>query len=157
VFAIRVKESKDPKRRGEWVQYGGPNMEEKAQPLAAGEGKYVEPIPPSEGEISIRTQRNSKDEPYEVTGRFFKTTGEWDEVEFPLSMCKPQIMDTVGRAMFTKIFDEIGVFGAGSRRQAALKQDPVIVGRIINPTVPTFSPRRRLTFLLCWHVDTKAL
>lgn len=156
IFAIRTGKA-TPKWGREFVQFGGPNFEEKAQMLEAGEGRYVEPVPLTDATPGVRTDKRHDGSTYEVHGQRFEPT-EFDEVEFPLIMAKPHIMDVAGRAMALKIFDEIGIIGdTGRARSARRGQDPVIIGRIIDPTPPGYGRRKRITFLIAWHVDTKDL
>src|SRR5207247_1513516 len=44
---------------------------------------------------------------------------KWDDIDFPVTMAKPQIMQATSRAMALKIFDQIGVF------PETVKDDPV--------------------------------
>jgi hypothetical protein len=156
VFAIRTGKDQ-PKYGRQFVQFGGPDFEDKAQILPPGEGRYVEPIPLTTSDDATRTQTSPDGVKYPVTGRVF-TTHSFDEVEFPLIMAKPDIMDAVGKAMALKIFDEIGIIGdTGRARSARRGQDPVIVGHIIDPKKPGYGRHKRLAFLIAWHVDTKDL
>lgn len=66
-------------------------------------------------------------------------------------MAKPHIMCAVERAMALKIFDDIGILPDPSPK----KKDPIIVGRIYDN--PTTYHRVPLTFMISWHLDTRAL
>ena len=153
VFAIRTGKV-TPKYNREFVHYGGPDFEDKAQLLPSGEGRYVEPVPLVTSFASSREATRHDGVKYIKEGRTF-TTHSFDEVDFPLVMAKPHIMDVAGKAMALKIFDEIGIIGdTGRMRSARRGQDPVIVGRIISPG---YGQHKRITFLIAWHVDTKDL
>lgn len=156
IFAIRTGKVR-PDYNREFVRFGGPNFEDKAQLLPSGEGRYVEPIPLTTSFSSSRQAKRHDGTTYPEEGKTF-TTHSFDEVDFPLVMAKPHIMDVAGKAMALKIFDEIGIIGDTGRMRAARRgQDPVIVGRIIDPKKPGYGQSKRLTFLIAWHVDTKDL
>jgi hypothetical protein len=85
--------------------------------------------------------------------------GEFEDVEFPLEIAKPELMRITSQAMALKFFDEIGVLRIRSDDAAApRKADPVILGRIIYPIKQGWaSERRRLTFYIGWYIDTATL
>lgn len=113
--------------------------------LPAGEGEYKNPQP-------IVTQS----QPFKVTGDniyeyVHAYPASWDEMEFPITMAKPEIMQATDRAMALKVFDEIGILPAETKAQARAKGDPIIVGRLHDPR------GRVVTFMLAWHLDTRQL
>jgi hypothetical protein len=59
-------------------------------------------------------------------------------------------MTAAGNAMTAKVFDEIGV-AVDSRYSGRRSGDPVLVGRIRNPSGPDVS------FYLGWYFDPSAL
>ena len=73
---------------------------------------------------------------------------EFQDVGFPFTMAKPQILDATGKAMARKIFDEVGIL---PRRRA--KGDPMVVGRIIYKG--SGYDEKSISFLITWFVDTK--
>lgn len=140
-FVVRTK-AKRGKRVFSSYRIGPGDTELKPLPLPAGEGEYKNPF------------QNVWTKEQEVNGQrkpLYYTDGEFESIEFPLNMARPHIMDAVERAMALKIFDDIGVLPDPSPK----KKDPIIVGRIFNQTHKY--NREPLTFMLCWHLDTRAL
>lgn len=75
---------------------------------------------------------------------------DFKQVEFPMTLVKPQIMDETGKAMALKIFDDFG-FAPGRHRRDG---DPMVVGRV---RFRTGSQERNVSFLIAWFIDTRAL
>lgn len=113
----------------------------------------VESLPPGEGryvdqEAYTRSfevpDKNYKGEPTTVT--HYQTT-EFDEVDFPVALTKPVVLERVAQAMALKVFDSIG------RVQNSGGRDPIYVGQLIDPR----GRGRVATFFLAWWVDTRTL
>lgn len=145
VFAVRTDQESP---RGVYVSsydYGlNPNLgylEQKPKPIAEGEGEYRNPFP--------AVWRNTFKEG-ETTKRQYHAT-DWKEMEFPMNMAKPNIMEATDRAMMKKIFDEFGVLPGATK-----KVDPIIVGRIKVPCAGAYT-ERVVTFLIAWHLNTKTI
>jgi len=114
-----------------------------SQPLPEGEGEYVSPAPtiverplPDRGDGLRRVESKATD---------------FQEVDFPFKVVKPQILKGMEVALKRKLFDEIGIL-PGPRRRGG---DPVLVGRIKRREGPYHEPV--LTFLIAWWIDTRAL
>jgi len=114
-----------------------------AQQLSAGEGQYKDPNPAAYVWESGKTQQG--------TSIWHSGNLEWDQMEFPLSMSKPVIMEATSRAMALKIFDEFGILEQGRTG------DPLIVGRMIDPRSTSKLWPRHLTFIVAWHLNTKTI
>lgn len=72
------------------------------------------------------------------------------DVEYPLDVAQPVIMEKVGNTMERRIFDEIGVCrDAGSRAGG----DPFVIGRISDPR----PSRVGLSFFIAWNLDVSRL
>lgn len=146
VFAIRTNRDK-PLRKlyvGTW-EHGG-NHSQCAQLLPAGEGDYKDPTP------FVQTL---KDHDKDSSGKITKTThtvwaSGFDEVDFPINMAKPNIMEATSRAMALKVFDELGVLP-----DPHPKKDPLIVGRIIDPRRAAGFRRKAISFIIAWHLNTR--
>lgn len=139
LFAIRT-DKKKPKAKYATYHYVDTH-EQDAKELPAGEGKYQNPFPVvRQNCISAATA--------EKRAQFGYWADRWDEFEFPLSMAKPKIMKATSRAMALKIFDEIGICPEDPKRQ-----DPMIIGKIFIP-MSTGYDRRRLSFIIAWHLNT---
>lgn len=109
--------------------------------LPKGEGEYVSPTPVTE----------QRDVPIE--GRTYprKDTRavDFQEVDFPFKVVKPQILQGLEHAMRLKLFDEIGVLPRAHRNA-----DPLLVGRIKRREGYN---ERAMTFLIAWWIDTRSL
>lgn len=87
-----------------------------------------------------------------------------EEIDFPMSICKPAIMNETARAMALKVFDEMAVVDdsvrnpgvSASASKAVRKGDPLVIGIIRNPDRKKYDDKR-VTFLIGWHVDTRTL
>lgn len=145
VFAIRTK-AKAPRGTEQKGFYN--RFIQGAQLLPRGDGRYVDPRPRVESE-----QRTSKDSAgKDVINTFQLPVDEFDQVDFPLVLARPEIMTSAGKAMALKLFDEIGVAsdsGLGRSRTG----DPILLGRLINPR----PARPSLTFFLGWYFDPSRL
>lgn len=146
VFAVRTDKEVP---RGVYVSsydYGwNPNLsslQQRPKQLATGEGEYQNPFPA----VIKETRKDDKD-----TTRHHYYANCWKEMEFPLNMAKPNIMEATDRAMMLKVFDEFGVLP-----NATKKVDPIIVGRIKVPSGASYSDRV-VSFLIAWHLSTATL
>jgi hypothetical protein len=108
--------------------------------LAIGEGEYRNPFP------LIETDTWTNGEGKKETSR---TATDWDELEFPVTMAKPLIMEATSRAMALQIFDEIGIF------PPTKKEDPVIIGRI--HLKKSRYNDRTISFMIAWHLNTNVI
>lgn len=145
MFAIRT-ENESPvyfsHRTPVWA--GDPLFEQEAEALPIGAGEYQNPLP-----VTWRSK------PFDVEGSTTKhvdvETVGWKELNFPITMAKPEIMRATDRAMALKIFDQFGILPAEARSQKRAKGDPVIVGQLLDPR------GRVVTFMIAWHLDTRTL
>jgi hypothetical protein len=134
VFAVRTEKDK-PKKYLTHNRWSDRNQSSADVKLGCGDYKNDRPL------VSSRYID-------EKTTQFWAS--KWDEqIEFPINMCKPVIMEATSRAMALKIFDEIGVFPSARK-----DDDPVIIGRI-NTKVGYFT--KRVSFMIVWHLNTNVL
>lgn len=147
IFAIRTKKE-GPNGGISFTRFE--RFEQKTDKSPVGQGDYVNPIPKTIYE-DTNTVKNPDGSTKQVTNYYPDTENGFDEIEFPMAMAKPHIMDLVDRAMALKIFDEIGILPE-SRRASG---DPVIAGVIKMPKAGY--SERTCTFLIAWHVDTRTL
>ena len=77
-------------------------------------------------------------------------TGYDYEPDIPLRGVKPVILDATQRAMALKIFDQIGVV-------KARKQDPIIVGQIVQPGGNGRYWKKTVSFFVAWWLDPETL
>lgn len=157
LFAVRVN-----KRKPDWKWRG--DLREAAtvrsDSPAAGDGRYIDEKMPvdswdqsSGGNGGLDTQRLFR--PLEFVG----------EIDFPMSICKPEIMNETSRAMALKVFDEFAVVDDAvqesgvNRVSGGIKVrsgDPLVIGIIRDPRRTKINDRR-LTFLIGWNIDTRTL
>lgn len=137
VFAIRTTRV-IPKSQSLQRWPNGVNDEESNHP-PAGEGEYVN------SEIPVDTVVGPDEKGQE---RNFYTAGDdYDDVAFPFTLVKPEIMEATSRAMALKVFDDIGCLPERRRKQ----RDPIIVGRITHKA-GTYQ-EQTFTFLIAWFMD----
>lgn len=147
VFAIRTERDKPLKKLyvGIWKQGG--NHTQKAQLLPTGEGDYKDPNPlVTTYEDREDDGKGGKKTTYQVEATNF------DQVDFPINMAKPEIMEATSRAMALKIFDELGVLP-----DPHPKKDPLIVGRILDPRPVGYGQRKFVSFIVAWHLNVRDL
>lgn len=135
MFAIRT-DRENPLQKFEWYYWGA--KEQSPKLLPAGEGEYKNPFP------LIERQESVKDKDGKIIEEGYSRAVDWDDLEFPITMIKPEIIQATNQAMALNIFDQFGVM------PATRNDDPVIVGQIING-------RKRVSFMIAWHLNTKDL
>jgi hypothetical protein len=136
MFAIRTKRGAPLTQFSE--SYWGDKKQNTGE-LQIGDGEYKNPFP-----IVERNRDKLPDSKEDVCS--YATS--WDEMEFPISMSKPQIMKATSRAMALKIFDEIGVFPKYKN------EDPVIIGTIVQKNGYT---TKKVSFMIAWHLNTNTI
>lgn len=141
IFAIRT-DRKYPKRVVSFKHWE--NFRQEAQELPVGEGEYKNPDPV----IYERSIPGEKDGKPVIMKEYYPEA--FEEIDFPINMAKPHIMEATSYAMGLKIFDEIGILPSPKR-----KVDPVICGKIKLKTGPYRD--RHVTFVIGWHIDTRTL
>lgn len=139
IFAIRT-ERKNPLQMlscSHWDQ-----RIQSAAELPIAEGEYKNPRP-------IIFQQHNKDENGKIVDTDYWAE-DWQDIEFPISMAKPEIMELTSRAMALEIFDQIGILPAVHKND-----DPVILGQIIRKD----SSRnvKIVSFMIAWHLNTNML
>lgn len=143
LFAVRTKSKKPAPMAKVGLTYV-PNLSQEAQVLPQGQGEYQNPVPVIR-QSPARTENNRTVHDYWAT--------EWDEMEFPANMAKLHIMEATTKAMQEKIFDEMGMLPADHKRHP----DPILVGHIVDPRPVGYGPRKHVTFMVAWHIDTSTL
>lgn len=120
--------------------------EQEAESLPAGEGEYKNPFPM----VYQRTIQAATQTTHAIIQYFAEA---WRDLEFPISMAKPRIIEAVERAMALKIFDDFGILPADSRP----KGDPLIIARLKDPRQSGYSNPRYVCFIVAWHLNTADL
>jgi hypothetical protein len=141
VFAIRTDRDRpnSARSRSAWETF-----KQNPRLLPAGEGAYVSDLPEVWRHAHPYIDSKTGEEKESVTF----TPGEFEDVEFPMTLVKPQVLDATAKAMARKIFDQIGVL---PNRRA--KGDPILVGQII----PPHRRHEPLTFFISWWLNTNDL
>lgn len=143
LFAIRTDRDKPLKLLT--THNGWRDHDQKAMVLPEGEGEYKNPDPLVLQSVIERDEKGNA-----------KKTKYWAEsfreIEFPFNMAKPKVMEAASRAMAMKLFDDFGIL-PGHRRTG----DPIIVGRIHDPRPQGYSPRKHVSFIIAWALDTEVL
>jgi len=138
VFAIRTTRKKPKKEYGgQWT-----NRIQKTSRPAIGDGRYVDADPVEL--MHTKEVKNSRGEMVNVNKAWAE---DFQGVDFPFKMAKPQILDSTAKAMARKVFDDIGVLPHRTRRG-----DPMVIGRITHRKGYT---DHTISFLITWFVDTK--
>lgn len=151
VFAVRTR-WKAPRGSVRSGRYNRPEtFAQGAELLEAGDGRYVNPIPDL-----VTDSYTEKDDKRQTVTKYQQWPGdEFNDVEFPIALAKPQLMTRVGEAMAIKLFDEIGVaVDTWDRsRSGAGRGDPILLGRLLNPR----TNRPSVSFFLGWYFDPSKL
>lgn len=138
MFAIRTKKYHPNKDSySYWSDH-----QQTAQELPIGSGEYKNPFP-----LVIRKQE-VKDGQGKTIRDALSYPDDWDEIDFPVTMAKPRIMEATSQAMALNIFDQFGIM------PATRKEDPVIIGQI---KISSGYRTKLVSFMIAWHLDTKVL
>lgn len=147
LFAIRT-DKPTPKRMWARLRWAGQkNFQQDAAILPAGEGQYQNPQP-----VVAKKPYSLESDPQKGDTWAYEATN-WDDMEFPANMARVHVMEAATRAMDAKIFDEVGFLPQDHKRNP----DPLLIGRIIDPKQPGYGERRRVSFIIAWHIDTTTL
>lgn len=145
-FAIRTSRT-SPLRmitHANWVL----NKDQKPEVLPAGEGHYQNPFP----EVWSRKVRHSDPQKAAAGQTEIESwAAGWNDLDFPINMARPEVMEATSNAMALKIFDQLGILPSPYK-----KQDPIIVGQLIDPRGTKYRPKV-VTFMVAWHLDTRTL
>lgn len=89
------------------------------------------------------------DEIVETVNRIIKKAVSFAELEFPLAIAHPVVMDATSHAMALKIFDRIGIVPQSLRHG-----DPIVLGQIIRKQG---WQTKTASFLIAWYLDVRTL
>lgn len=140
VFAVRVQRAKPRETSGSYRS--SPAFDAKAEPLAVGDGRYVD------NRVSTYDRSYSEKKP-DGTMKTIEhhVSAEYTEIDFPVTMVKPAVLQAAARAMALRVFDQMGTVSNQVGR------DPIVVGRLLDPR----GNRRCVTFFVAWWLDTATL
>lgn len=150
VFAIRVKRDKPIEKalatQEKWEAHASVEDEEE-QRLPVGEGRYENPS------AFVSNKRwNTTDEKGVITHHHLQRATSFDEMEFPLAVAHPLVMDATAAAMQRKIFDRIGI--VSDSRMTTRGKDPIVLGQIRMREAYGY---RTASFLIAWYLDPRTL
>lgn len=135
LFAVRTeKETPKQKVLSYWADHF-----QNPQELAENKGEYRNPFPL----VKRRTDKLA-----DGKERTYSYDPQWDDIEFPVTMAKPAIMEATTRAMALKIFDQFGIM------PPTRNDDPVIIGQIIRKNG---YQTKMVSFMIAWHLNTNVL
>ena len=149
MFAIRVKREKPVETAHETESRWEPDArvsDEDEQRLPIGEGRYESPK-----QLVNNKRWDTKDEKTgTVTHHHLMRAVEFADLEFPLAIAHPMVMDATAAAMALKIFDRIGVVTNKHQRRG----DPIVLGQI---TRREGYSTKTASFLIAWYLDPRTL
>lgn len=119
---------------------------------AAGEGRYVGPGSSFRG--AKFPGKNYKGEEIQVQHWI---PSDFGDLEFPVTVVRPEILDATNRAMARKVFDEMGLADGPSGVSPGGKRDPIMLGRIIDGSSGSRWNRRAVTFFVAWWLDPRVI
>jgi hypothetical protein len=133
IFAVRTKHNGPLAKSSTWSSRNISN--ERSEGPRAGEGKYVSPQ-------QIVTKDTTKDEQGKDKTIWLPT--DFMDVEFPLTIAKPILLQGAAKAMALNVFDEIGLVGVSPKR------DPILVGTVV---LKEGYNTRRVNFFISWWLE----
>lgn len=141
VMAVRVDRAKPmPVTHG----YANINLTDtgRGELLLPGEGRYVS------DKVAVRDrsyQAPDRDNPQKTHRVPLYEAAEYEDPDFPVKLIKPMVLDATQRAMALRLFDRIGVV-------TGRKQDPVVVGQILDPRSTKYNVRL-VSFFIAWWLN----
>lgn len=144
VFAIRT-DRKKPNRRSDVT---------KSETSWSGHLQTPRLLPPGEGDYKSanpeiwRKDISYRDKDGNMVEQYDHYAKEFQDVDFPFTLVKPEVMTETARAMGMRVFDQLGVLPSGRTRG-----DPIVVGQIVHPE-PYHDP---MTFFVTWWLDTESI
>lgn len=138
VMAVRVNRG-SPRHQ---TSYHPSNLRAQPDKSPAGTGVYVDDtLYPRD--LSYRENVTGKPGETRLV-QLFKGDDFDTDIDFPIAVVKPIVMDATQRAMGLRIFDEIAVAGAP-------RKDPMVLGRVLGDN------HQKITFFIAWWLDLETL
>lgn len=137
LFAIRTGK----KVNTNYIGHFSYDHEQTHQELTVGEGEYKNPFP-----LVDRFKAQISDG--KTIRASYSHAVDWADIEFPIAMAKPNIMEATDRAMALKIFDRIGIM------PHTRKEDPCIIGQVLRREG---SSLKICSFMIAWYLDTRMI
>ncbi len=150
VFAVRTAARKpNGKVSSTTSSWDRPSGQQAAkQLLAPGEGRYVSATETMQQRDEYTEQVKQGDKMVDRTTKQAWSIDFVEEIDFPFSLARPEVLNATQGAMLLKVFDEIAAVPPRRRNQ-----DPMVIGRIYKPGTNDV----HATFLIAWFLDTTVL
>lgn len=148
VIGVRTKKTR-PTDRGNRHDWASSVKAEQHQSLPIGQGEYVNPNPSHYVETDTIEKKDHTGAMVKVKERKFVTCDDFDEIDFPLRIVRPQVLTAYQKASQKKLFDTIGVLPNNRR-----SPDPMVIGTV---EMKEGSRTHRVSFLVCWWIPTRSL
>jgi hypothetical protein len=150
VFAIRVNRSspsaKSAINKATGYEPCAPRIDDETeQRLPVGDGRYESPF-----QTTDTLRWDEKNEKNEIVHKVKSYAIDFAEIEFPLAIANPLVMDATANAMAMKIFDRIGI----ARDRTQVSGDPIVLGQI---TRKVGYQLKTASFLIAWYLDFRTL
>jgi hypothetical protein len=148
VIAVRTKR-KEPTKGGDLVEYRHHAKQESPQGLPQGVGEYVNPEKFLTGETKDVTYKDHEGKSGVRKEHWFRIWGEFAEIDFPIRLVRPEVLESYGKAAKEKLFDAIGIMPDNRK-----DRDPMIIGTI---EMNEGAKKRRVSFLVAWWIPVSGL
>lgn len=149
VIAVRTTRKK-PTKADELVEYRHHARAEGPQELPQGEGRYVNPEKFTTSEkIEVPRGKDAEGKPKMVEDTWFRIWGEYAEIDFPIRLVRPEVLQAYGKAAKEKLFDSIGIMPDNRK-----DRDPMIIGTI---EMNEGAKKKRVSFLVAWWIPVSSL
>ena len=135
-FAVRTTRA-HPLGKGALHSYQVPDIQTESP--AIGEGRYVNNVP-------AKRSFDMPDDKGKVVRHW--TQDDFLDVEFPVAIAHPHILNATAAAMRLKIFDEIGLVSKN------VKRDPIVVGVVKRREGYTW---KQVNFFIAWWLNVENL
>ena len=142
IFAVRTDRQKPTGYVVRSHQFGNDRqLAQKSRRLPEGKGRYVA----AEPEVWL-DDLGHEDKDGKWIERWRHYAKEFQNVDFPFRMARPETLTATAEAMGKKLFDQIGVLPRYRRRG-----DPIVMGQVCPPE----AHKEPVTFFIAWWLHTE--
>ena len=153
-FAVRVSEG-SPRWKSDTHISNDLRDTKPALALPPGEGRYVD----DQMVLTDNRWETTDEKGRQVTHGNVVASGFDEDIDLPLTAVKPQILESIERALALKIFDRVGLVAERRRGPISVRKDPIVVGQLIDPSErwPDSYGAKVVTFFIAWWLDLSSL